>query len=117
MAVEGITKERKPKAEPEAEVAADSNAVEINLLKAVQAHGETIKSLSFRRPTGGDLMSMTDWPITIDYNTGRVSPNPPIMGEMMSKLAGVPPSTIRQLEAQDWSTCAHKLMGFFVPLA
>ena len=114
---EAAVKRPEPKVVEAAEPEADSQGLIIKLQKAVQAHGETVKELTFRRPTGGDLMLMSDWPITIDYNTGRVSPNPAIMGEMMSKLAGVPPSTIRQIEAQDWSTCAHRLMGFFVPLA
>jgi hypothetical protein len=120
MAVEAITKERKPKQQPEAEVEDTAEAkggLTVKLQKAVIAHGEPTKSLTFRRPTGGDLMALSEWPITIDYASGRVSPNPPIMGQMMSVLAGVPPSTVRQLEAQDWSTCAHRLMGFFVPLA
>jgi hypothetical protein len=114
MAVEAV---KKPAAVVEEEPAADSKDLTVKLQKAVQAHGETIKEIKFRRPTGGDLMGLTDWPIVIDYQTGRVSPNPPVMGAMMSTLAGVPPSTIRQLEAQDWTTCSHRLMGFFVPAA
>jgi hypothetical protein len=110
---EAATKERKPEAKAEEPVA--NGAITVKLQKAVQAHGESVKELTFRRPTGGDLMALPDWPITIDYNTGRVSPNPAMMGQMMGVLAGVPPSTIRMIEAQDWSTCAHKLMGFFVP--
>ena len=106
-AVESVPKE--PEENP--------NTIVVKLQSAVQAHGDTIKELTFRRPTGGDLMTLSDWPIMIDYNTGRISPNPPLMGQMMSVLAGVPPSTIKQISAQDWSTCAHRLMGFFVPLA
>jgi len=97
--------------------AVDDKSITVALQTEVQAHGEIIKELKFRRPTGGDLMTLGDWPITIDYTTGRVSPNPPIMGEIMSKLAGVPPSTIKQIDARDWTTCAHRLMGFFVPAA
>jgi len=88
----------------------------IELQTPVQAHGETIKKLVFRRPTGGDLMAMGDgYPITIDWPTGRVTPNSPVMGAMMSTLATVPPSTIKSLDAEDFSTCAHALMGFFTP--
>jgi len=90
--------------------------VVINLTTPVQAHGEMLKALKFRRPTGGDIMALGDaYPIHIDWTTGQVRPNPPAMGEMMSVLAAVPPSTIKALDAEDWSTCAHALMGFFPP--
>jgi Phage tail assembly chaperone proteins, E, or 41 or 14 len=105
----------KPVAEVPKEPETDPNTIVVKLQKPVQAHGEPVKELVFRRPTGGDLMALPDWPIMIDYNTGRISPNPAMMGQMMGVLAGVPPSTIKQIEAQDWSTCAHRLMGFFVP--
>jgi hypothetical protein len=88
----------------------------IDLTTPVQAHGEMIKQMKFRRPTGGDIMAMSDgYPININWTTGAVTPNPPVMGAMMSVLAAVPPSTIKALEAEDWSTCAHALMGFFPP--
>lgn len=87
----------------------------IKLEEPVQAHGEMVKELTFRRPTGADIMSINGYPINIDWNGGGVSVNPPIMSEMMSLLAAVPPSTIKALDAQDWSTCAHALMGFFPP--
>lgn len=88
----------------------------IDLTTPVQAHGETIKQLRFRRPTGGDIMSLGEgYPININWTTGQVTPNPKVMGEMMSTLASVPPSTIKALDAEDWSTCAHALMGFFPP--
>ena len=88
----------------------------IELTTPVQAHGEEIKQLKFRRPTGGDIMNLGDgYPIVINWTTGQVTPNPRVMGEIMSTLASVPPSTIRSLDAEDWSTCAHALMGFFPP--
>jgi hypothetical protein len=88
----------------------------IDLETPVMAHGEMIKQLKFRRPTGGDIMALGDaYPIHINWQTGEIRPNPPAMGEMMVTLAAVPPSTIRALDAEDWSTCAHALMGFFPP--
>lgn len=88
----------------------------IELTTPVQAHGETLNKITFRRPTGKDIMAIGDsYPIHIDWNTGVVRPNPPAMGQMMSLLAAVPPSTIEKMDAEDWSTCAHALMGFFPP--
>jgi hypothetical protein len=90
--------------------------IEIELQTPVQAHGEMLKKMKFRRPTGGDIMEMGDgYPININWATGQIAPNPPVMGMMMSRLAAVPPSTIKALDAEDWSTCAHALMVFFPP--
>jgi hypothetical protein len=111
---------RKPTlaAEPEAAARPKEPAKEItvDLQVPVQAFGETLKKLSFRRPTGADLMGLGDsFPIHINWQTGEVRPNPPAMGAIMSTLAKVPVSTIQSMDAEDFSTCAHALMGFFVP--
>src|SRR4029077_8214819 len=107
------------KAKPEAApppVPTRPKEIVIDLSSPVQAHGEEIKQLKFRRPTGGDIMALGEgYPIVINWTTGQGTPNPKVMGEMMSPLAGVPPSPIRSLDAEDWSTCAHALMGFFPP--
>ena len=90
--------------------------IPIELNTAVQAHGDMVKKLVFKRPTGADIMAMEGgYPVVINWQTGQVTPNPPVMGQMMSLLAQVPPSTIKALDAEDFATCAHALMGFFVP--
>ena len=105
--VEETTAPEKPKRRTE---------IVIELTTPVMAHGEMIKKITFRRPTGADIMSLGDgYPININWQTGAVTPNAPVMGMMMSLLAAVPPSTIKALDAEDWSTCAHALMGFFPP--
>jgi hypothetical protein len=90
--------------------------ISIDLDEPVQAHGEEVKQLVFRKPTADDLMSMGDeFPINIDWNTGIASVAPATMAKMMSRLAAVPPSTIKAMSAKDFSTAAHRLMFFFVP--
>jgi hypothetical protein len=90
--------------------------ITIELETPVMANGEMLKKITFRRPTGGDIMALGDnYPIHIDWTTGLIRPNPPAMGDMMATLAAVPPSTIKSMDAEDWSTCAHALMGFFPP--
>jgi len=90
--------------------------VVIKLAVPVQAHGEMLNEIKFRRPTGKDAMALGDqYPIHIYWTTGEVRPNPPAMGEMMSRLAAVPLSTIENMDMEDWSTCAFALMGFFPP--
>jgi hypothetical protein len=90
--------------------------ITIELKKPVMANGEMVKQLTFREPTGGDMQLIGEkWPVNIDWTTGIVTPNPEVMGAVMSTLAAVPPSTIKALKGKDFATCAHALMGFFVP--
>jgi hypothetical protein len=90
--------------------------ITIELLFPVQAHGEMVKKLTFRRPTGGDLMSLGEgYPIIINFTDAEMRPNPAVMGEMMALLAMVPPSTIKSLDSEDFATCAFALMSFFPP--
>jgi Phage tail assembly chaperone proteins, E, or 41 or 14 len=110
---------RKPPAEAEPEAPAlikPKAELEIDLKYPAQAFGTPLKKLIFRRPTGGDLMTLGDnYPVHITWQTGEVRPNPLPMGEIMSTLAQVPLSTIKALDAEDFATCAHALMGFFLP--
>jgi hypothetical protein len=100
----------------EAKSSAPVRELTIDLEFPVMAHGDTVKKLTFRRPTGGDLMAMgAEYPIVIDWTTGRVTPHPECMGRMMGRLADVPPSTIKSMDAMDFATCAHALMPFFPP--
>ena len=116
---EAVSKTREPIDEPVKEtpiIKERPKEIAIDLTTAVMAHGEMIKKITFRRPTGADIMAMGDgYPININWTTGQVTPNPPVMGQMMSVLAVVPPSTIKAMDSEDWSTCAHALMGFFPP--
>jgi len=116
-AVKKIAEEKPDTPEKSADVIpVRKKEVVIELGQAVMANGEMIKKLTFRRPTGGDIMGLgDDYPIHIDWASGQIRPNPPAMGAMMSLLAQVPPSTIKALDAEDWSTCAHALMAFFPP--
>ena len=111
---------RKPPTEVQPEAPANKQSkppeLEIDLKYPAQAFGTPLKKLTFRRPTGGDLMSIGDnYPIHITWQTGEVRPNPLAMGEIMSTLAQVPLSTIKALDAEDFATCAHALMSFFLP--
>jgi hypothetical protein len=98
--------------------AAPSSDVNVDLNTAVMANGEMVKKLTFHEPTGNDMMQIGErWPVNIDWQSGEVTPNPLVMANVMAQLAAVPPSTIKMMKGKDFSTCAHALMGFFVPAA
>jgi hypothetical protein len=78
--------------------------------RELDAHGEKISELRFREPTGKDIVSYGN-PIRLD-----LSMNETHMQNQMVALAGVPPSTIGQLTAREWNTCAFELTArFFAP--
>jgi Phage tail assembly chaperone proteins, E, or 41 or 14 len=86
------------------------------LAKPIQAHGEELRVLRWREPTGGDI-EMAGNPVYLDFS----GPNPSItfnekkMGNMISRLTQIPPSSVRQLTAKDWNAVAWKLFRFFTP--
>jgi Phage tail assembly chaperone proteins, E, or 41 or 14 len=117
----GNSQESEPKAAPKAETQTEAKPeklkeITIDLETPVMAWGDMATKLTFRRPTGADIMALGEgYPININWTTGQVTPNPKFMGPMMAVLAGVPETTIRNLDGIDWSTCAHAIMGFFPP--
>ncbi len=103
-------------AEPADAIKAPDRIV-VPLEKPVVAHGDEIKELSFRIPTGSDI-EVAGHPVVIEWagdGTPRFVPLERKMSAMMAQLATVPPSTIKQLTSNDWTNCAYKLLGFFVP--
>ena len=93
------------------------DAVTMTLRKPIQANGEEVLELNFREPTGGDIERAGN-PVVLDIFSGE---NPKItfdekkMTAMMSSLAAVPPSSIRQLHPKDWNSIAWQLVHFFTP--
>lgn len=82
------------------------------LTKPIKLGSEEIKELKFREPKGKDIEEIGmpvipgTWPPRWDAE---------VMGQMMAKLAGVPPSTIKALHSRDWTTGAYKIWNFFIP--
>jgi hypothetical protein len=86
------------------------------LEKPIQAHGETVKTLTFREPTARDLLQIGNPVIFNMFAT------PPIvthemttMTAMLSRLGNVPPSSIEQMTTRDLIDCSWGITRFFVP--
>lgn len=86
------------------------------LRKTVIANGESVNEITFREPTGADIERVGN-PITVGLyeNQPKVHFEAQTMTQMMSALAGVPPSTIRQMHPRDWNNGAWLLANFFMP--
>jgi hypothetical protein len=86
------------------------------LRKQVIANGEPTLELKFREPTAGDIERIGN-PVTVGMyeNTPKIHFDSAVMTQMMSRLAGVPPSTIRAMHPKDWNNGAWLLANFFMP--
>src|SRR5262245_52509 len=90
------------------------------LRKAVTANGEEVKELKFREPTAADIERagipiIIDPGVVDDQGLPRFRFDTKVMTQMMSLLAAVPPSTIRQMHPNDWNNAAWVLVRFFMP--
>jgi len=96
-----------------------NDKVIVKLRKAIIANGDEVKELTFREPTAGDIERVGTNPVNIEQvgETGKlkVTFDTKAMSHMMSILAAVPPSTIRQMNPKDWNTAAWELASFFMP--
>jgi hypothetical protein len=87
------------------------------LRKPVTANGEEVSQLTFREPTAGDIEQVGN-PVLLDFLSGdnpKATFDAKAMTQMMSRLAMVPPSTIRAMHPRDWNTAAWNLASFFMP--
>src|SRR5262245_53044000 len=86
------------------------------LTRPIQAHGETITTLTWREPTGGDIERAGN-PIALEgLGTGmpRLTFDERKMSAMISHLAAIPPTSVRALTARDWNAIAMKVFRFFM---
>jgi hypothetical protein len=77
----------------------------------VQAHGETIEQLTLQLPSGGDIFHAGD-----PFAAGPGQPtNLRALFTLVSRIAGVPESTVKQLSVQDLKTIEFALTPLFAP--
>ena len=84
----------------------------VTLTNPIPAHGEDVNELTFREPTGSDI-SQCGVPFTLLPDGGVIQPDAAALRKMMSRLAGVPPSSIDKLVAVDWMKCMGAVLDFF----
>jgi hypothetical protein len=75
--------------------------VVVDLEFPIEAHGEEVRSLTFRRPTFGDLLATE--------GLGEIETS----GKLIELLAGIPPSSVRALDAADFEKVGLAIAGFF----
>ena len=87
------------------------------LSKPIQAHGQEVSVLHWREPTAGDIEAAGN-PINLEIfglDQPRLTFDEKKMSAMISRLATIPPSSVKQITAADWNSISWKLVRFFMP--
>ena len=80
------------------------------LRKPVQAHGETIDTLTFREPTGEDIIAC-GYPLQM--GDGAATPIAGVIAKYIGRLGGIPASSVGRLSASDFQACMAAILPFF----
>lgn len=91
-----------------------SKAITLNV--PVEAHGETLLALDLRRPTVQEVRAIKALPYRIDKSE-EVSLDMDVAAKYIAVCAGVPPSTVNQLDLSDLNTASWIVAGFFMSAA
>lgn len=89
--------------------------MEIPLNTPIMAHDEEITVLEFREPTTKDARSL-GIPYRFDQ-TGTPYPVTEITGNYISRLAGIPSSSVDQLSLVDFNSLSLLVLSFFISSA
>lgn len=91
-------------------------AFSLTLTTPIQAHGDDVPVLNFRKPTARDILTIGN-PVIFEpaSDPPKITHDERKMTAMLSALAGVPPSSILQLEPEDWVSAAWGVSPFFLP--
>ena len=84
--------------------------VTISLSKPITAHGAEISELTLREPNAGDVMEC-GYPLGVAE--GLAIPQAATIGRFIARLAGIPPSSVKQLSMGDYNTAVGVVLGFF----
>lgn len=84
--------------------------VTIQLGKPITAHGAEISELTLREPNAGDVMEC-GYPLGMQGDL--VIPQAGAIARMVSRLAGIPPSSVKQLSMADYNSAMGAVLGFF----
>lgn len=84
------------------------------LAKPITAHGEQLRELQLRRPTPAEAKKIGRMPYVLtDLKTGAYSPDLSVVDEYISVCAGIPPSSVAQLDLVDLNQLAWAVCSFF----
>ncbi|QDH65239.1 phage tail assembly protein [Pseudomonas azotoformans] len=85
----------------------------VKLSAPIEAHDEQVSELTIRRPTPKEARAIKALPYKIDKDEA-VSLNLDIAAEYIIVCAGIPSSSVDQLDLADLNNLGWKIAGFFM---
>lgn len=82
----------------------------------IQAYGEQRTELTLRRPTTSECRAIKVLPYKIDKNED-VSLDLEAAAKYIAVCAGIPPSSVNELDIHDLNTLSWEVAGFFLTKA
>ena len=83
---------------------------------AIEAHGEPLTQLDLRRPTVQEVRAIKALPYKIDKNE-EVSLDMDVAAKYIAVCAGIPPSSVNQLDLADLNSLSWAVASFFMSAA
>jgi hypothetical protein len=106
-----------PPAMPAAPAASDDAVVVLS--RAYRAHGDSVQTIRFRKPTAKDIRK-AGWPMRNAINSNGVpcaiEELPEVAARYMSLLSipPIPPSTVDEFDLDDFAKCSAVVTSFFL---
>jgi len=82
----------------------------VTLQVPIEAQGEQLTVLNLRRPTVQEVRAIKALPYKIDKNEE-------VTAKYIAVCAGIPPSSVNQLDLSDLNTLSWAIAGFFMTAA
>lgn len=88
----------------------------VKLQLPIEAHGGTLTELSLRRPTVTEVRAIKALPYRIGKDE-EVSLDMDVAAKYIAVCAGIPPSSVNQLDLADLNALSWTVAGFFMTAA
>ena len=88
---------------------------ELKLNKPIRAHGEDIHVLELREPTGKDVREL-GFPYMVSGD-GGVRMDAGGISKYISRLAGIPPSSVDEMLPADLNAISWEVVSFFLRIS
>ncbi|MDN5397972.1 MAG: phage tail assembly protein [Pseudomonas sp.] len=88
----------------------------IKLSGPIEAHGEQVSELTVRRPTVQEVRAIKALPYKIGKDE-EVTLDTEVAAKYIAVCAGIPPSSVNQLELTDFNELCWEVAGFFMKSA
>jgi len=88
----------------------------VKLQVPIEAHGEQLNGLTLRRPTVTEVRAIKALPYRIGKDE-EVSLDMDVAAKYIAVCAGIPPSSVNQLDLADLNTLSWEIAGFFMTAA